>query len=111
MTPPDQVPTWTLLRKQASIADLAWWELFKDPVLQGLIQEALKNNYDVRIAAARVEEERALVGVIALVVLSADRLWRDISGQRAPDRPPTTPTTATTSISRGNWICGAASVA
>jgi multidrug efflux system outer membrane protein len=24
-----------------SIADLAWWELFKDPVLQGLIQEAL----------------------------------------------------------------------
>jgi multidrug efflux system outer membrane protein len=46
-----------------SVADLAWWEVFKDPVLQGLIQEALKNNYDVAIAAARVEEARAQAGV------------------------------------------------
>lgn len=47
----------------SSIADVGWWELFKDPVLQQLIQEALKNNYDVATAAARVEEARAFAGV------------------------------------------------
>jgi multidrug efflux system outer membrane protein len=46
-----------------SAADLAWWDLFKDPTLQGLIREALKNNYDLQLAVARVEQERALLGV------------------------------------------------
>jgi outer membrane protein, multidrug efflux system len=47
----------------ASLADAPWWELFEDPVLKGLIQEALQNSYDVRIAAARVQEARANLGV------------------------------------------------
>ena len=46
-----------------SLADVPWWELFKDPVLQELIREGLKNNYDLRAAAARVEEARAQIGV------------------------------------------------
>jgi multidrug efflux system outer membrane protein len=46
-----------------STADLAWWELFKDPVLQGLIREAFQNNYDLKLAVSRVEQERALLGV------------------------------------------------
>ena len=46
-----------------SLADMPWWEIFRDPVLQELIREALKNNYDLRTAAARVEEARAQVGV------------------------------------------------
>ena len=49
--------------KQISIADTAWWELFKDPVLQGLIREALQNNYDLQVAVAKAEQERALLGV------------------------------------------------
>src|SRR4029077_8662762 len=49
--------------RQISTADLAWWQLFKDPVLQGLIREALEKNYDLQLAVARVDEERALVGV------------------------------------------------
>jgi multidrug efflux system outer membrane protein len=49
--------------KQISMADLAWWDLFKDMVLQGLIREALQNNYDLQVAVARVEEERDLLGV------------------------------------------------
>jgi len=36
--------------------------LFKDPVLQ-TYSEALKNNYDLQFALARVEQERALAGV------------------------------------------------
>ena len=40
-----------------------WNTVFTDPVLQELIAEALKNNYDVKIAADRVLEEQAQVGV------------------------------------------------
>jgi multidrug efflux system outer membrane protein len=46
-----------------SIADLPWWELFRDPVLQELTREALQNNFDLRVAAARVEQARAQVGI------------------------------------------------
>jgi outer membrane protein, multidrug efflux system len=41
-----------------SLADLPWWEVFSDPELQNLIRTALANNYDVRIAATRVEQAR-----------------------------------------------------
>ena len=40
-----------------------WWEQFNDPVLDALINEALVNNKDVRIAAARVEEYAARVDI------------------------------------------------
>jgi len=43
----------------ASLADLPWWEVFQDTILKNLIQEALRSNYDVQIAAARVQEARA----------------------------------------------------
>src|ERR1700722_10422774 len=43
-----------------SFAELAWWQVYQDRTLQALIREALTNNYDIRIAAARVEESRAL---------------------------------------------------
>jgi multidrug efflux system outer membrane protein len=47
----------------ASLADSPWWEVFHDPVLTGLIDEALRNGYDVQLAAARVEEARARAGI------------------------------------------------
>ncbi|HTO99181.1 MAG TPA: efflux transporter outer membrane subunit [Myxococcales bacterium] len=50
-------------KESASVADLPWWELFKDPTLQDLIRVALANNQDLALAAARVDESRALVGV------------------------------------------------
>ncbi|OYW06796.1 MAG: hypothetical protein B7X11_00835, partial [Acidobacteria bacterium 37-65-4] len=40
----------------ASLADRVWWDLFADPNLQALIDEALAQGFDVRIAAARVEQ-------------------------------------------------------
>ena len=46
-----------------SAADLAWWEVFKDPVLQALIKEAFQKNYDLRLAVSRVEQQQALLGV------------------------------------------------
>src|SRR5215470_5441675 len=46
-----------------SFADLPWWEVFHDEALKALIEEALINNYDLRVAAARVEQFRALYGI------------------------------------------------
>jgi multidrug efflux system outer membrane protein len=43
-----------------SFADLAWFQVYQDSVLQGLVREALTNNYDLRIAMTRVEQSRAL---------------------------------------------------
>jgi len=47
----------------ASLADRAWWEIFQDDALKALIDEALRNGYDVRLAAWRVEEARANAGI------------------------------------------------
>ena len=38
------------------LVNTAWWEQFKDPVLNDLLKTALAENKDVKIAAARVEE-------------------------------------------------------
>ena len=37
-----------------------WWKAFGDPVLDGLVTQALAGNLDIRIAVARVDEARAL---------------------------------------------------
>src|SRR5713101_9147189 len=47
----------------ASFGDQKWWDAFQDEALRDLIQTALKKNYDVRIAAARILEARAQLGI------------------------------------------------
>ena len=51
------------LADDVSLANLRWWELFKDPHLQSLIRYAQLENKDVRLAVARVREARAQLGV------------------------------------------------
>ena len=46
-----------------SLADQKWWEVFQDETLQELIRSALQQNYDVRIAAVRILEARAQLGI------------------------------------------------
>jgi multidrug efflux system outer membrane protein len=46
-----------------SLGNEKWWEVFQDPKLQDLIRTALKNNYDVRIAATRVLQAQAQLGI------------------------------------------------
>jgi multidrug efflux system outer membrane protein len=46
-----------------SLGDQKWWEVFQDRQLQDLIHSALQQNYDVRIAAARILEAQAQVGI------------------------------------------------
>ena len=40
-------------------ADPEWWRLYKDPVLDGLVADALAANTDVRVAVARIAKARA----------------------------------------------------
>ena len=50
-------------RRRHATADMAqWWTAFKDPLLDSLVERAVKSNLDLRIAEARVREERALLG-------------------------------------------------
>jgi multidrug efflux system outer membrane protein len=63
-----------------SAADLAWWELYRDPALSALIARAAQQNLDVRIAAARVEQARAAAGASGLVLVP--KIGLEASGLR-----------------------------
>ncbi|HUX65204.1 efflux transporter outer membrane subunit [Sulfuricella sp.] len=65
-------------------AELDWRSFFPDQKLQALIAAALEHNRDMRIAAARVEEARALYGIAR-----ADRLPNvDVAGSGQSVRTP-----------------------
>jgi len=49
----------TLASEPAAVA-LRWWEQFNDPVLTGLVGDALERNADLRIATARLREYQAI---------------------------------------------------
>ena len=46
-----------------SVANVKWFDIFDDPVLKDLIQKGLDNNYDLRIALARIEQSKAVLGI------------------------------------------------
>jgi outer membrane protein, multidrug efflux system len=64
---PDQQPGQSATQPSqsatSSIGDEKWWEVFQDAQLQELIRTALKNNYDVNIAAARILKAQAQLGI------------------------------------------------
>lgn len=63
ITAPEQIRGQVGAAEAASLADRVWWEVFDDESLQALIDEALQNSYDVRLAFWRVEEARAAAGI------------------------------------------------
>jgi outer membrane protein, multidrug efflux system len=48
----------------SSLGNENWWQVYQDPVLVQLIHTALRQNYDVRIAATRVLEAQAQLGIV-----------------------------------------------
>jgi multidrug efflux system outer membrane protein len=46
-----------------SLGEQKWWEVFQDKQLQDLIHTALQQNYDVRIAATRILQAQAQLGI------------------------------------------------
>src|SRR5256885_8870524 len=65
-TPPAQFKEgdgrWTVATPAENQPRGEWWRAFSDPVLDRLIERADRNNASIRIAAARLEQARALVG-------------------------------------------------
>ena len=63
---PETAATPFVAAQDAGVAEqpfeAAWWEQFQDPVLDGLIERALTDDLDLKIALARVEESRAFFG-------------------------------------------------
>jgi multidrug efflux system outer membrane protein len=47
----------------APFGDQKWWDVFHDPQLQQLIRAAVQQNYDVRIAATRILQAQAVLGI------------------------------------------------
>jgi outer membrane protein, multidrug efflux system len=58
-----RTPTPLQAPEAASLADLKWWDVFRDEKLQELIRAALVENYDLRDAVTRVEAARANLGI------------------------------------------------
>jgi multidrug efflux system outer membrane protein len=66
-----------------SLGDEKWWDVFQDAGLQQLIRTALENNYDVRIAASRVLQARAQLGITSANQFPSVNAGADIIKQRA----------------------------
>src|SRR5579862_5430869 len=66
----------------ASLGNEKWWDVYQDPVLSQLIHTALEQNYDVRIAATRVLEAQAQVGITRADQLPSASLGADIYSQQ-----------------------------
>jgi outer membrane protein, multidrug efflux system len=61
--PPDYRSGMPAQPATASLGNEKWWDVYQDPVLTQLIHTALQQNYDVRIAATRVLEAQAQLGI------------------------------------------------
>ncbi len=71
-----------------SLGDEDWSKVFQDPDLQGLIRIALKNNYDVRIAAARVLQAQAQLGITRADQYPSLGAGGNITSQNSPQIGP-----------------------
>jgi outer membrane protein, multidrug efflux system len=72
----------------ASLGDEKWWEVFQDKELQSLIRTALQNNYDVRIAATRVLQAQAQLGITRADQLPSVSVGGDITSQQSSKSGP-----------------------
>lgn len=59
----------TLRAGEENFGNLPWREVFTDPILQSLIEEALENNADIRSAALTVEQAQAALTAARLSYL------------------------------------------
>ena len=99
-----------------SLADTAWPDLFKDPVLTDLVSTALKENFDVQIAAERVLQARAQFGIVRSEQFPSVDLNATLAANRSstigantlipPDPTPMSAIPRRDSILDGNWTCG-----
>jgi NodT family efflux transporter outer membrane factor (OMF) lipoprotein len=70
----------------ASLADVQWFELFRDDTLTQLVNAALKENFELRIAAERVLQARAAYGITRSEQFPSVDASADFIGSRASRR-------------------------
>src|ERR1700730_16444772 len=66
----------------SSLGNEGWWQVYQDPVLAQLIHTAIADNYDVRIAAARVLEAQAQVGITRANQLPSASVGADVFSEQ-----------------------------
>src|SRR5215475_871995 len=66
----------------SSLGNEQWWQVYQDPVLTQLIHTAIAQNYDVRIAAARVLEAQAQVGITRASQLPSANVGTDVFSEQ-----------------------------
>ena len=66
----------------SSLGNEQWWQVYQDPVLTQLIHTALSQNYDVRIAATRVLEAQAQVGITRANQLPSANVGADVFSEQ-----------------------------
>jgi outer membrane protein, multidrug efflux system len=74
-----------------TLADIEWWRLFRDETLHELIRTALRENYDLRVAAARILEARSQVTIVRSFQFpelrgGAEGSFTHVEGQRVPQQ-------------------------
>src|ERR1700693_1146788 len=68
----------------SSLGNEGWWQVYQDPVLARLIHTAIAQNYDVRIAAARVLESQAQVGITRANQLPSASVGANVFSEQNP---------------------------
>src|SRR5260370_6948288 len=69
----------------SSLGNEQWWQVYEDPVLTQLIHTAIAQNYDVRIAAARVLQAQAQVGITRSNQLPSASVGPDLFSPQNPN--------------------------
>jgi outer membrane protein, multidrug efflux system len=69
-----------------TLGDMKWFDLFRDEKLQELIRTALKDNYDIRIAAQRILAAQAYVTVEKSALYPSFGAEFSADQQRGPNR-------------------------
>jgi multidrug efflux system outer membrane protein len=72
----------------ASLGEQTWAEVFRDAQLQELIRTALQQNYDVRIAATRILQAQAQLGITRADQLPQLNAGANITSNRNPQSGP-----------------------
>jgi multidrug efflux system outer membrane protein len=68
----------------SSLGNEQWWQVYQDSVLTQLIHTAIAQNYDVRIAAARVLEAQAQVGITRANQLPSANVGANVFSEHNP---------------------------
>lgn len=81
----DENPTDT-----TTIANIPWREYFSDPILQGLIEEGLANNFDLQMSFARIKQAEASLSMARAAYFPTVALVGSVTQNRASSYDPLT---------------------